>query len=217
MIVGEYIEDISMGLENVHEILHGTVVQNNDKNNDKKDIHHDSMLGEPNDSSSLKEVGIKNGQTLDDTKQEKEPMTLNEITSHFTTFLHTLHDTLKQHKRERIRDTNINEIWQSYHYLAVQTLYPWDKDYLSRMPQRRDDNSIFLSIATYRDENCINTLTWAYEKARDPDNLFVGLVQQNCEADCKSGVLADLTMENVKPDSDCLWPFVKVNWVESIV
>lgn len=42
----------------------------------------------------------------------------------------------------------------------------------------RDDDSIFVSIASYRDENCPKTLEEMYSKASRPDNLFVGLVQQ---------------------------------------
>ena len=49
-----------------------------------------------------------------------------------------------------------------------------DRDYLQRMPERRDDGSIFLSLASYRDENCLNTIRWAYEKAKNPENLYVG-------------------------------------------
>lgn len=71
------------------------------------------------------------------------------------------------------------------------------------MPPRRSDGSIFVSIATYRDENCLNTVSNAYGKAKDPTKLFVGLVQQNCEANCRSGVLEGGRMEDVPPDQDC--------------
>ena len=71
------------------------------------------------------------------------------------------------------------------------------------MPPRRDDGSIYLSLATYRDENCINTIKWAYEKAKHPEKLFVGLVQQNCHKDCRSGVLEGGKVEDVPPDENC--------------
>jgi len=71
------------------------------------------------------------------------------------------------------------------------------------MPKRKKDGSIFLSAATYRDENCFNTIHQAYEKAKNPEKLFVGLVQQNCHANCRSGVLENLKMEDVPPDDDC--------------
>jgi hypothetical protein len=91
----------------------------------------------------------------------------------------------------------------AYHDYTVKTLYPWDREYLSRMPPRRDDGSIFLSLATYRDENCYNTIKWAYDKAKYKDKLFVGLVQQNCHKDCKSGILVGGGTEDVPPDDDC--------------
>lgn len=42
----------------------------------------------------------------------------------------------------------------------------------------RDDYSIFVSVASYRDDNCPKTLTEMYSKAAHPERLFVGLVQQ---------------------------------------
>lgn len=133
---------------------------------------------------------------------DKPPMELDEIVEYLTNWIHTLHDTLSQYKRAKYEG-----IWQAYHDLAVKTLYVWDRDYLSRMPPRRDDGSIFLSLATYRDENCINTIKWAYENAKNPENLFVGLVQQNCHADCKSGILEGGKIEPVEPDQDCYKAF----------
>jgi [Skp1-protein]-hydroxyproline N-acetylglucosaminyltransferase len=103
--------------------------------------------------------------------------------------------------------TKIILSYQSYHDLAVKTLYVWDRDYLSRMPPRRDDGSIFLSIATYRDENCLNTISQAYKKSQNPDKLFIGLVQQNCHSNCRSGVLEGGKMEDVEPDQDCYKAF----------
>lgn len=128
----------------------------------------------------------------------KPPMELHEIIEYLDNWIHTLHETLMNHKH-----STFDQIWQAYHDLAVRTLYPWDQDYLSRMPPRRNDGSIFLSIATYRDENCFNTVYNAYAKAKNPEKLFVGLVQQNCHADCKSGVLQNLSMVAVEPDDDC--------------
>lgn len=231
-IVGEYVKDVSMGLENVYEILHGTVKKRTvSKEKSKESASKNGGGGSVGvldggiSGVGIGDIGIGAGldlvggvgdlSPLDDdaselvftqeeldqakaAREKGEPMNLHEITNYFTNFLHTLHEICVKHKR-----ATFQEIWQSYHDLAVRTLYPWDRDYLSRMPPRRDDGSIFLSIATYRDENCINTLTWAYEKAKNPDKLFVGLVQQNCEANCRSGVLEGGRMTDVEPDEDC--------------
>jgi Glycosyltransferase (GlcNAc) len=128
----------------------------------------------------------------------KPPMALNEIIHYLDSWIHQLHEVLADCKH-----ATFEGIWQAYHDLAVKTLYPWDRDYLSRMPPRREDGSVFLSLATYRDENCFNTVYNAYDKAKNPEKLFIGLVQQNCHADCKSGVLENLTMVHVPPDDDC--------------
>lgn len=134
----------------------------------------------------------------EDNLSDKPPMKLDEIVDFLDNWIHGLHDALSQ-----VRTGTYEGIWQAYHDYTVKTLYVWDRDYLSRMPPRRDDGSIFLSLATYRDENCINTIRWAYEKAKNPDKLFVGLVQQNCHKDCMSGVLEGGKIEPVEPDEDC--------------
>lgn len=129
---------------------------------------------------------------------DKPPMQVHEIIDYLTNWIHLLHDTMGQYKT-----ANYEQIWQGYHDLAVKTLYPWDREYLKRMPARRHDGTIFLSVATYRDENCMNTLKWAYEHAANPEKLFVGLVQQNCEENCKSGVLEGGKIGDTEPDPDC--------------
>ncbi len=138
----------------------------------------------------------------DELVADKPPMELTEIKEYLENWLHTLHETLGTAKR-----ATFEGIWQAFHDLTVQTLYPWDREYLRRMPLRRDDGSIFLSLATYRDENCINTINWAYSKAKNPEKLFIGLVQQNCHADCKSGILEGGKIEDVEPDEDCYQAF----------
>jgi len=129
---------------------------------------------------------------------DKPPMTMNEITTFLSSYISKLHETCVGVKRATYQG-----IWQAYHDLTVKTLYPWDREYLQRMPERRFDGSIFLSIATYRDENCLNTITNAYAKSKNPNMLNVGLVQQNCESHCRSGVLEGGKIIDVEPDQDC--------------
>jgi [Skp1-protein]-hydroxyproline N-acetylglucosaminyltransferase len=132
------------------------------------------------------------------TPSDKPPMELAEIIHYLDDWIHQLHEVLLEHKHAQF-----DGIWQAYHDLAVKTLYPWDREYLTRMPPRRDDGSIFMSVATYRDENCFNTVYNAYAKAKNPEKLFIGLTQQNCHEHCTSGVLANLSMVEVPPDDDC--------------
>jgi len=123
---------------------------------------------------------------------------VDEVISVFDSFLHQLHISFAGNKK-----ATPEHVWQLYFDLAIKTLLPFDKHYAAHMPPRRDDDTIFLSLASYRDENCLPTLTGAYEKADNPAKLFVGLVQQNCLENCRSGVLESGGMEDVEPDDDC--------------
>lgn len=137
---------------------------------------------------------------------DKPPMTIDEVIEYLDGWIHKLHETLVPLRKE-----GFEIIWKAYHDLTVQTLYPWDQEYLSRMPERRDDGTIFLSLASYRDENCFNTLNWAYGNATNPERLFTGLVQQNCVTDCRTGVLVGGGVEKTEPDMDCHKEFCSVN------
>jgi len=152
----------------------------------------EALHGQENEKSSGKNENAK--------KSAEPPMTMEEVIDFLSSFIHELHQIcIKLGSKATYHD-----IWQAYHDLAVKTLYPWDRKYLQRMPDRRiDDDSLFLSLASYRDENCLNTITNAYSMAKNPDKLFVGLVQQNCEENCRSGVLVGGKMEDVEPDEDC--------------
>lgn len=49
----------------------------------------------------------------------------------------------------------------------------------------RNDDSIFVSIASYRDSECGNTIRELFESANNPEKIFVGLVEQNKHFDKK--------------------------------
>ena len=44
-------------------------------------------------------------------------------------------------------------------------------------------NTIFVSIASYRDENCPKTLYSLFKNAKYPERVFVGICQQNKTSD----------------------------------
>ena len=137
---------------------------------------------------------------------DSPPMEIDEILTYLDSWIHQLHDALQP-----VRLLGFEIIWKAYHDLTLTTLFPWDQEYLSRMPKRRDDGSIFLSLASYRDENCVNTLNWAYGNASNPEKLFTGLVQQNCVANCRTGVLVGGKMDDTDADMDCHKEFCKAN------
>lgn len=146
-------------------------------------------------------AGTINASSIDsdiDGRKEYQSMELQETIFYIEDWINQLHDAL-----QFVKHGTPEDVWKTFHDLTVKTLYSWDREYLKRMPKRRDDGSIFLSIATYRDENCYNTISQAYAKAENPDNLFVGLVQQNCYKDCKSGVLQNGSIVHVDSDPDC--------------
>ena len=43
----------------------------------------------------------------------------------------------------------------------------------------RTDDSIFISIASYRDSECLETVKEIYQKAKYPEKVFIGICQQN--------------------------------------
>lgn len=127
------------------------------------------------------------------------PLAMKEIQTFLSGWISELHQHLQYYKNSKAEG-----IWDAFHNITVRTLYPWDQEYLKRMPERRKDGSIFLSVASYRDENCLATLQEAYRKAKNPNNLFVGLVQQNCLHDCRSGIMEDGKSHPLPdPDPDC--------------
>jgi len=75
-------------------------------------------------------------------------------------------------------------------------------------PPRKDD-SIFISIASYRDPQCRDTVRHAFERAERPENIAVGIVQQNCVKNCMTGTGWAETRRIVPsaPDVDCLTEF----------
>lgn len=189
-IIGERLSEVRDGTETVMEILHGG--QRRIRN--EQNHNQGGGAGGAGGDASVADGGGGGGGSIN----YQPPMELSEVIDYLDGWIHTLHETLSHHKH-----STFEQIWEAYHDLTVKTLYPWDQEYLRRMPDRRDDGSIFLSLATYRDENCFNTIYQAYKKAKNPEKLFVGLVQQNCHSNCKSGVLANLSMVHVPPDEDC--------------
>ena len=48
-----------------------------------------------------------------------------------------------------------------------------------RVPRHLDPLSLFVSIASYRDEECAPTIVDMYEKAKNPRSLYLGVVEQH--------------------------------------
>jgi hypothetical protein len=85
--------------------------------------------------------------------------------------------------KERFPGGNIkpSDIRATYFSLVSKHLVPLDlalKE--SRYPQIREDKSIFMSVAAFREHILGDTLKSAFRYANNPDRLFIGAVVQNC-------------------------------------
>jgi [Skp1-protein]-hydroxyproline N-acetylglucosaminyltransferase len=169
-IVGNGLREVKEGKKTVEEIIH------NGKNT--AGIGHDGA------SSGVHAAGISSsghiGAGSVSRHLKSAPMTLHEVMTFLKSFLSKLNSSNMKNKR-----ATFHGIWAAYHELIVKWLYPWDQEYLTRMPPRREDGSIYLSVVSFRDESCPDTLKQAFTKAKNAQNLFVGLVQQNCEENDK--------------------------------
>eukprot|EP00927_Polykrikos_kofoidii_P069848 TRINITY_DN6550_c0_g2_i1.p1 TRINITY_DN6550_c0_g2~~TRINITY_DN6550_c0_g2_i1.p1 ORF type:complete len:645 (-),score=95.10 TRINITY_DN6550_c0_g2_i1:67-2001(-) len=70
----------------------------------------------------------------------------------------------------------------------------------------KDDGTIFLTVAAYRDWNCDETVAQALRHASRPDRVHVAIVEMNCRVEpCVTGTGwgASRRIVPVKPDEDC--------------
>jgi len=97
-------------------------------------------------------------------------------------------------------------LWEAFHDTVDAALEDPDLHLVDPAPSTREDDSIFISIASYRDENCPTTIRTAYEGAFHPENVYIGLIQQNCHKNCKNGIGWGKTREivDIEPDKDCI-------------
>jgi [Skp1-protein]-hydroxyproline N-acetylglucosaminyltransferase len=191
-IVGKHLEEVKEGKKTVEEIIHSGASL----------AHRDDGIANNGGIGSSGHIGAG----AISRNHKSAPMTLKEVLDFLQSFLKKMNSSNIKNKR-----ANFHGIWAAYHELVVKYLYPWDQEYLRRMTPRREDGSVFLSVASYRDEFCPGTLNEAFSKARNPENLFVGLVQQNCEEKCRSGVLEGGKVEDVGADPDCYTLFCSSN------
>ena len=102
----------------------------------------------------------------------------------FLRHLHASHERIaaaEQQQQHEPLDIFANRFQENYFGLVQEYLRPLDRAYQGRsiFPVRNDD-SIFVSIAAFREHLLADTLQSAYAHAARPDQLFVGVVLQNC-------------------------------------
>ena len=122
-------------------------------------------------------------------------LALHESNRHFAT------DAKTENDREGLRDRVI----QAYFDLANKHLIPFDKAYRGKnIFPVREDGSIFMSLASFRDHLLGATLKEAFRKSEHPERLFVGAVIQNCFGDeytCKTGAQVVGKDKNGRPQT----------------
>jgi hypothetical protein len=125
---------------------------------------------------------------------------MEETLANLTSYLNLLHVRFQE---EAGTSASGDRIWNAFYEVTRDTILQWDAAHAGKFPEIRQDNSIFVSMASYRDELCLQTMQTLFGKAAHPERLFVGLIQQNCDTDCKTGVLEGGRVEDASPDSDC--------------
>lgn len=89
-----------------------------------------------------------------------DPPPLAEIERNLTLYLHSLHDAFE--KLQGAKAVPV-DIWEAYINITKSTVMAWDDENRNRFPLPRKDNSIFVSLGTYR--GCMifytsNTFCW---------------------------------------------------------
>jgi len=103
-------------------------------------------------------------------------------------------------------------VWETFRETVEKalddTLLHLNKKYVTR-----EDDTIYLAISTYRDDECPYTLKNAFSRAKHPEKLFIGIIQQNCDKNCWGGTGWAETRRWVKvdPDPDCAKQFCREN------
>lgn len=135
------------------------------------------------------------------------PPSMEEVGQNMTLYLRTLHTRLTALAGP---NANAELIWETFLEVTRDLPMKWDDQNKHRFPKPRDDESIFVSLGTYRDPYCPMTIKSLYSKAKHPEKVYVGLFQQNCFGPvCRTGVLAGGKVENAGPDIDCYEEFCK--------
>ena len=119
-------------------------------------------------------------------------------------------------------------ILNNFYNLATKHIVPFDKEYRNKsIFPIRDDESIFMSLAAYREHLLMDTMKYAFDNAKYPEKLFIGAVVQNCFGKvlpdgsidpsgmpCKTGVQVVGTDENGRPKTKVSDAPVDVNGIE---
>merc|ERR1740124_1550263 len=74
------------------------------------------------------------------------------------------------------------EVLENYFTVAEEHLRPFEQKYKGKsiFPIHEEEESVFLSLAAYREHLLSDTMQYAFRQAKHPEKLYVGAVVQNC-------------------------------------
>eukprot|EP01038_Epipyxis_sp_PR26KG_P009420 gene9420-12689_t len=176
---------------------------------ENEEILINSIANDQQQSDKHYDVDAKITEPLRYAKHETfyDPPPMKEIEQNMTLYLHTLHKRLSDLAGPKV-DPMV--VWETFLEVTKTLPMTWDEQNKYRFPLPRDDNSIFVSLGTYRDPYCPMTIKSLYSQAAHPERLFVGLFQQNCFGPkCRTGVLKGGKVDDAGPDLDCYVEFCK--------
>jgi len=141
---------------------------------------------------------VPNGEALIDDLLHNNKPTIAGVTAFLNRYLQRLHDKNKENSKIQHRDAtgqNIDEMFlvNSYFDLTMKELEPLENAYRGRtIFPVRDDDSLYVSLAAFREHLLGKSLMSAFEKAKDPSKLYFGAIVQNCfglnGTVCKTGL-----------------------------
>jgi [Skp1-protein]-hydroxyproline N-acetylglucosaminyltransferase len=111
-----------------------------------------------------------------------QPPPLGGIVHILQQFLLELRNANKRHINVSNDKTGEDIVRTSYFHLAQQHLVPLDEQFRGQnvVPVKEEENTIFISLAAFREHLLYETLKGAFGRAEYPENLYVGVVMQNC-------------------------------------
>ena len=133
---------------------------------------------------------IENSETLiQDTLSGKNP-TMAGIIAQLNKFFAELHSSNLRNAKMKMEPAGLIK---AYFDLAKAYLHPLEEPYRGRsIFGVRKDESIFISLAAFREHLLAQTLRSAFDQAENPDKIFIGAVVQNCFGNdgrqCKTGL-----------------------------
>mmetsp|Transcript_7980 Transcript_7980/g.11943 ORF Transcript_7980/g.11943 Transcript_7980/m.11943 type:complete len:565 (-) Transcript_7980:185-1879(-) len=138
-------------------------------------------------------ASVPNGAALAEATYSGKDPTIGGVHTILQRFLQDLHKSNRKVAAQKIQNRNeLREVvFSEYMQYVKEHILPLDSAYRGRsIFPVREDNSIFMSLAAFRDHLLGETLKQAFRKAANPSKIFIGAIVQNCFGDeytCQTG------------------------------